>query len=73
MSSHLPKYQFAAINARRSGKGIVTFKYQQLLKSGKWGAIREGNNQYHGNKNPQEILDYWESINPGKKFRLVEA
>lgn len=70
MTSYIPKYQFAAISARRSGKGLVTFKYQQLLKSGKWGAVREGNNKYN-NGTPQEILEQWEKLNPGKKFRLV--
>ena len=73
MTSYIPKYQFSAICKRResNNKSRFTFKYQQLLKSGKWGAVRVGDNRYnHGT--PQEILDYWEKINPGKKFRLVE-
>lgn len=57
---------------RLNKQGLVTFKYQQRLKNGRWGAVREGNNQYHSGKTPQEILDYWESVNQGKKFRLVE-
>ena len=72
MTNRIRKYQFEAIIAKRSGKGLVTFKYQQRLKNGRWGTVREGNNQYHSGKTPQEILDYWESVNQGKKFRLVE-
>lgn len=41
MTSYTPKYQFAAISARRASKAEHRFvEYQQLLKSGKWGAVR---------------------------------
>ena len=72
MTNYIPKYQFAAISAKRH-KAQNTFKYQQQLKSGKWGAVREGSDQYHSGKTPQEIIEYWEKVNPDKKFRLVEA
>lgn len=72
MTSYIPKYQFQAISARRSGKGRIQFKYQVTRKDGSWGAVRTGDNS-RNNGTPEEIVAYWESINPGKKFRLVEA
>ena len=40
MTSYIPKYQFAAISARRASKAEHRYvEYQQLLKSGKWGAV----------------------------------
>jgi hypothetical protein len=74
MTSYVPKYQFEAVMARRTSKSSATeFKYQQLLKSGRWGAVRTGSTKYHTGKTPQEVVEYWNKVNEGKTFRLVEA
>lgn len=72
MTNYIPKYQFEGVTARRSGKKLMEFKYQRLCKSGKWGKVKTGDNKYNSHKTPQEIIDYWNEINPDTKFRLVE-
>lgn len=73
MTNYIPKYQFQAIVNKRQGKGIESFKYQKMRKDGSWGAVREGDNKHYYKATPQEVLDEWEKLNPGSKFRLVEA
>lgn len=72
MTNYIPKYQHESIMRRRSGKGLVEFKYQKTRKDGSWGTVRIGNNKYN-NGTPEEILAYWESVNKGTKFRLVDC
>lgn len=75
MGNYIPKYQFSAIVARRAAKGakkVTEFKYQRLCKSGKWGKVLVGDNRLYTYKTPQEVIEYWNEINPGTMFRLVE-
>lgn len=71
MTSYIPKYQHEAIMRKRQGKNLVTFKYQKMRKDGSWGAVRDGDNKYCYKATPQEVLDKWEELNPGSKYRLV--
>lgn len=74
MSNYIPKYQFSAITNRRAAKGakkVTEFKYQRLCKSGKWGKVRTGDNKLYTHRTPQEVIEYWNEINPDTKFRLV--
>lgn len=72
-SSYIPKYQHQAIMNKRQGKNMVTFKYQKMRKDGTWGAVREGDNKYYCKATPQEVIEKWEEMNPGHRYRLVEA
>lgn len=75
MTSYVPKYQFSAIAARRAAKGAknaTEFKYQRLYKNGKWGKVLTGDNSLYTHRTPQEVIEYWNQINPNTKFRLAE-